>query len=146
MKRIYLAPMLVLLSACASSSGVVKVGEDTFTLSGTGKSPAGYAGSEVMKAVYSEANDYCNGMGKKIKVVTTQMHDQTFPNPADASIQFLCVDANSPQIKKEADNSPSAKSNKSTTEKLKELDGMHQQGLINDSEYATKKKAILDAM
>lgn len=34
----------------------------------------------------------------------------------------------------------------SATDKLKELDSMHQQGLINDSEYANKKKTILDAM
>lgn len=34
----------------------------------------------------------------------------------------------------------------STTDKLKELDSMHQQGLINNSEYANKKKAILDSM
>jgi hypothetical protein len=40
----------------------------------------------------------------------------------------------------------SSPSKASTTDKLKELDSMHQQGLINDSEYANKKKAILDAM
>jgi|GEM_PF-2733100 hypothetical protein len=40
----------------------------------------------------------------------------------------------------------SSTSKTSTTDKLKELDSMHQQGLINDSEYASKKKAILDAM
>ena len=34
----------------------------------------------------------------------------------------------------------------STTDKLKELDSMHQQGLINNSEYANKKKEILDSM
>lgn len=34
----------------------------------------------------------------------------------------------------------------STTDKLKELDSMHQQGLINNSEYVNKKKAILDSM
>jgi hypothetical protein len=41
-------------------------------------------------------------------------------------------------------SSPSAKA--TTTDKLKELELIHQQGLINDSEYATKKKAILEAM
>ena len=40
----------------------------------------------------------------------------------------------------------SSPSKTSTTDKLKELDSMRQQGLINDSEYAIKKKAILDAM
>lgn len=40
----------------------------------------------------------------------------------------------------------SSPSKGSTADKLKELNSMHQQGLINDSEYANKKKAILDAM
>jgi len=40
----------------------------------------------------------------------------------------------------------SSPSKTSTTDKLKELDAMHQQGLISDSEYAAKRKAILDAM
>jgi hypothetical protein len=39
-----------------------------------------------------------------------------------------------------------SKANTTTTDKLLELNNMHQQGLINDSEYATKKKAILEAM
>jgi hypothetical protein len=43
-------------------------------------------------------------------------------------------------------SSATSPSKASTTDKLKELDSMHQQGLINDGEYASKKKAILDAM
>jgi hypothetical protein len=147
MKKIYLVPVLILLSACASSSGVVKVGEDTYTVSGSGKSPSGYAGSEVMKAVFKEANDYCAEMSKKVNVVTTHMNDQSFGIPAAAEIQFKCLAANDPELKKEADKSPSSQSNKSsTTEKLKELESMRQQGLISDSEYTSKKKTILDAM
>lgn len=34
----------------------------------------------------------------------------------------------------------------STTDKLKELDSMRRQGLIDDTEYANKKRAILNAM
>jgi len=47
-------------------------------------------------------------------------------------------------------NSPNATTSSphktSTIDELKELDSMRQQGLINDSEYVNKKKAILDAM
>lgn len=39
-----------------------------------------------------------------------------------------------------------SKASTTSTDKLIELNSMHQQGLINDSEYAAKKKAILDAM
>jgi hypothetical protein len=49
--------------------------------------------------------------------------------------------------KEGATSSTNATSSKaSSTERLKELDGMHQQGLISDSEFARKKRAILDAM
>ena len=37
-----------------------------------------------------------------------------------------------------------AKLQENTAARLKDLDSMHELGLINDSEYAAKKKTILD--
>jgi hypothetical protein len=53
-----------------------------------------------------------------------------------------------PEAKPQVEPSKAIQSKASTpaTDKLIELNSMRQQGLINDSEYATKKKAILDAM
>jgi hypothetical protein len=45
-----------------------------------------------------------------------------------------------------ATNRPPATNTQSATDKLKELDSMHKQGLITDSEYASKKQKILKSM
>ena len=150
MKKNYLVPVLILLAGCASSTGVVKYGEDTYMVSGTKKVPNYASGSEVKVSILSEANDYCNNMGKKVKLVNSQQKDQGFFESASAEIQFKCLNANDPELKQDAVSSNEVKqttfSKTSATDKLKELDSMHQQGLISDSEYASKKKAILDSM
>ena len=50
------------------------------------------------------------------------------------------------KVQVESPKMTSIKASTTSTDKLIELNSMRQQGLINDSEYAAKKKAILDAM
>lgn len=41
---------------------------------------------------------------------------------------------------------PAASGGKSAEQRIRELNDMHQKGLITDSEYSSRKKAILDSM
>ncbi len=58
-----------------------------------------------------------------------------------------CVQACSTKGASSATTSAATTSDKpSVTDKLKELDALHKQGLITDSEYANKRQEILKAM
>ena len=123
-----LGVLMVVLAGCASSSGVVPIGSDTYSISRSNKS-IDPSGAKVKADALIEANQYCADKGKQVELLKSDQKDMVlFSSDAQAEIEFRCV------------------TGKGATEKLRELESMHKQGLINDSEYAGKKKAILDAM
>ena len=82
---------LALLSACASSSGVVPIGDDSFMIS---RSEKGFdtTGSTVKADAYKEANYFCQKMGKDLDVLNSTSKDMVpFRSDAQAEIQFTCV-------------------------------------------------------
>ena len=106
-KLVYVGTLF--LVACATSTGITPIGEDTYMISRNG---AGFwtATATIKAEAYGEANQYCASQGKKFQVVRASEHAAS-GRPGDfpgAEIQFMCLDAKDrelvrPKMKREAD-------------------------------------------
>ena len=107
--RSVLLTFAVLISGCASNSGVVQIGTDTFMVSR--QAATGFSGSGTLKAeAFQEANQYCVNLHKKLQVVNTSEAQPPYVlgNFPKAEIQFMCLDVGDtelarPKLKKDAD-------------------------------------------
>lgn len=105
----FLFVFVLILSGCASNSGVVQMGQDTFMVSR--QAATGFSGSGSLKAeAFGEANQYCAAQKKTMQVVST--HEAAPPyilgNFPKAELQFMCLDKGDaelarPKLRKEAD-------------------------------------------
>lgn len=60
----------IFLAGCASNSGVIPIGQDTFMVSR--QAATGFSGSGTLKAeAFQEASQYCEKLGKSLQVVST---------------------------------------------------------------------------
>lgn len=108
MRASFLA-VAVLVTGCASNSGVVPIGTDTYMVSR--QAATGFSGSGTLKAeVFQEANQYCVGQHKKLQIVSTSEAQPPYVlgNFPKAEIQFMCLDVGDtelarPKLKKDAD-------------------------------------------
>ena len=97
------------IGACASHTGIVEMGQDTYMIAK--QQATGFPGLGNMKAeIIGEASRHCAGLGKKIQIVST--HETQPPyilgNYPRSEIQFMCLsdgdrDLNRPQLQKEPD-------------------------------------------
>jgi len=89
----YLLVSLLALSGCASNSGVVSIGPDTFMVSR--QAATGFSGLGTLKAdAFQEANQYCASQNKHIRVVNTSESSPPYVlgNFPRAEIQFMCLE------------------------------------------------------
>ena len=92
MKRLTLLVALAVLAGCATNSGVVRAGEDSFKIYQRG---AGFVGSEKIRDdVLLQAGRYCADQGKTVQVANVMMGSPPyigshFPR---AEVPFRCVD------------------------------------------------------
>ena len=108
MKKLLIAPIIV-LAGCASNSGVVPIGQDTFMVSR--QAATGFSGSSDLKAkAFQEANQYCSSQNKSLQVVNTTEAQPPYVlgNFPKAEVQFMCLDGKDaelarPKLRKEAD-------------------------------------------
>ncbi|SAK93949.1 hypothetical protein AWB80_06895 [Caballeronia pedi] len=87
------------LQGCASNSGVVPIGQDTFMV--TRQAATGFSGSGTLKAeAFQEANQYCASQGRKLQVMSTQEAAPpfVFGNFPKAEVQFMCLAGNDPEF------------------------------------------------
>ncbi len=107
--KVILLTTIILLAGCASNSGVVQIGQDTFMVSR--QAATGFSGSGDLKAeTFREANQYCASQNKSLQVVSTSeaKPPYIFGNFPKAELQFMCLDAKDaeltrPKLRKEAD-------------------------------------------
>jgi uncharacterized lipoprotein YajG len=89
MKTLTLAALVVLLAGCVSTTGVVKISEDTYMLAKQDASV--WSGAGVKVELYKEANEYCAKLGKKfVQVSNTSVDAVSARSMAGAEIQFKC--------------------------------------------------------
>lgn len=88
-----------MLIGCASNSGVVSIGPDTFMVSR--QAATGFSGSGKLKAeALREAEEFCARKGKTIQIVnsTESQPPYIFGNFPKAEVQFMCLDADDPEF------------------------------------------------
>lgn len=153
--------LLPVLVACTTTTGVVPIGQDTYMVGGSGKSPGGYSGAEVKAAAFREATQFCAGQGKKMQVVNTNERDMSFGVNATAEVQFMCLadgdqELGRPKLQRTADQViqvvPSAQppqavrdQAKDTYAELLKLEDLRKRGILNDAEFDAQKKKLLSA-
>lgn len=86
-----------LLVGCASNSGALKIGPDTFTVTATRQSIAGGAAGAQASAL-KEANRQCESMGREVMVTDTAAG---FERPYNRySVTFRCLHAVDPTLRR----------------------------------------------
>lgn len=91
----------LVVAACSNSSGVLKMGPDTFSISteasfGKGGIPA------AKKIAYQEAGEECSKRGMEIFVLNERSAGTTFTDGmAKAELTFRCLRADDPEFKRQ---------------------------------------------
>ena len=90
-----LCSMLLLVVGCASNSGVISIGPNTYTVSR--QAATGFTGTGGLKTeAIREANQYCASQNRVMQVVNAfeAQPPFIFGNFPRAEIQFVCLNAN----------------------------------------------------
>jgi len=90
---------MVLVAGCASNSGIVPIGADTYMVSR--QAATGFSGSGTLKAeAFAEANRYCASQKKTLQIVNTSEATPPFilGNFPKAEVQFMCLDAGDAEL------------------------------------------------
>ena len=91
MKTLSYALPVILISACATSSGVVPMGNDAYMIS---RSEKGFdtTGSRVKADALKEANEFCLAINKTMEILKATQKDMVpFKSDAQAEIEFKCI-------------------------------------------------------
>jgi hypothetical protein len=86
-----------LLAGCAHSSGVLKMGPDTFTASAAA-SPARGGVSGARQIALAEANEHCVRMGQEILVTNITTATINIYGAGSAEVTFRCLAKGGPEL------------------------------------------------
>lgn len=148
---------MFLVTGCATSTGVVPIGQDTYMI---GKSTNLQVSSSGIKAnAFREAQKFCAKQSKQVQVVRTSEKDMVLgSNMATVELQFMCLsegdaELQRPKLQKEADkvvnvnSKVNVKPNSSNTQdmytELKKLKELKDSDIITQEEFEIEKKKIL---
>lgn len=88
MKRIAIVALFILVG-CGTSTGIVKITDDTYMLAK--QDSVTWSGASVKVEIYKEANQFCASQGKKFVTVSDRSNDAAlYQSMAGAEIQFKC--------------------------------------------------------
>lgn len=76
------------LGACATSTGVVPIGDGINMLSK--QDPMAWSGGKLKAELYNEATAHCKKQGKESSPVSDSSQDATMSSYASAEIKFRC--------------------------------------------------------
>jgi hypothetical protein len=87
-----LRPLLLatLLSGCASTTGVVSMGKDTYMIAREDNGPAAALGA-IKASTFKEAGAFCSGQGKTMQVTKESDTPRSFGQFPQTTLQFTCV-------------------------------------------------------
>jgi len=96
-----IAVLTLAVSACASHTGVVPMGRDTFMIAK--QQATGFPGLGNMKAeIIAEASQHCAALGKELQIVSTQETQPPYVlgNYPRSEIQFMCLAADDQELQR----------------------------------------------
>lgn len=96
MKRVTLSTCALLIG-CAASTGVMKMGPDTYSVTVTAAPAAGGIVGAKQRA-FTQASDYCTAQAKEILVTNTNIQGQG--NVGTADVTFRCLAAGDPGLQR----------------------------------------------
>lgn len=79
-----------LLAGCASTTGVVSMGSDTYMIAREDNGPAASLG-RIKAAAFKEAGSFCVGQGKTMQVVKENDTPRSFGQLPQTTLQSTCV-------------------------------------------------------
>ena len=99
--RLLLAFAVIILAGCipTQSSGVLKLGPDTYTTSAAAVPERG-GSIEARKVALTEANEYCAQLGKEILVANIGTATANQYGRGQAEITFRCLAKGDPQLQR----------------------------------------------
>lgn len=102
MKSVITILVALALTACASSSGVVKIGPDTFTIS-TSASPGKGGVPAAKRIAYQEAGEECARRGSlEVFTLSEKTSSPTWTNGmASMELNFRCLRHNDPEFQRQ---------------------------------------------
>ncbi len=89
--RLAFALTLVALAGCAVTTGVVAIGDDTWSVTHRDKGPLGSLG-ELRATAYREAASFCSAKGKAVQIMRNNDTPRSQGQPPETEIQFSCVE------------------------------------------------------
>lgn len=90
--------MIFLLSACATNSGVVRLGPDTFLVSASADIFRG-GGAGARGVALNDAQEHCRKLGKEL--LTTNLKQGGFVGGGGTTeVVFRCLDQGDPELKR----------------------------------------------
>jgi len=93
--------LALVLTACANSSGVLKIGPETFTIS-TSASPGKGGIPAAKKIAYQEANEECSRRGLEVFVLNEKTSSPTWTEGmASMELNFRCLGSNDPEFRRQ---------------------------------------------
>jgi len=92
---IYFLLILIVVSGCAQSTGILKMGPDTYSVI-THQDPQFGGISVAKKRAINEANQYCTSLGKEILVSNTSLSGST----GTVDVTFLCLSKGDPDLRR----------------------------------------------
>mgnify|MGYP001191440244 CR=1 FL=1 len=158
MKLIF--PFLVasFLMGCATNTGAISIGKDSWMLSR--QAGSGFVGEGTIKAdAFQEATVFCQNKGKFLQVTNVRESEPPFINGNwyKAEISFMCLDQTdqrfvSPNLRSEPDtvvrvhaeiNEQPSKT-KDLYAELVKLDDLLKKGIIDESEFKKLKAKLIE--
>lgn len=149
--------LAAIAAGCTTTTGVVPIGKDTFLVSGTGKSPGGYSGTQVKVDAIKQATAYCKGQNLEMQIVRTEQRDMSFGELATAEVHFMCIEPTDsefrrPKFKPDPTTVVEVTNTTKTPEtppdrlsELKKLGELRAAGVITEAEFNAMKARILGA-
>jgi hypothetical protein len=80
----------IVLTGCASTTGVVPTGKDTYMIAREDNGPAASLGA-IKAATFKEAGAFCAGKGKNMQTIKESDTPRSFGQFPQTTLQFTCV-------------------------------------------------------
>lgn len=90
--RLFTFALTVVLAGCASTTGVISTGGDTFSVAREDNGPTASL-ANIKAAAYNDANTFCAGQGKTMQLIESRDTPRSLGQFPQVEVRFRCVKA-----------------------------------------------------